>query len=543
MSSVQRKQRKVVSEKIEVTGISSYEANKRILLFLIENLLPFETIKSPCFHKLVPELKVPEVETLVLLANELYKDFQAYFKQYVKQQEVVSLTCHSCTLVDWNDPYMFISAHFVDSKYRLCEIPVGMMSYNQSNLSNLVVRNVVMNDFKNKLKLITTNHRFDSKCREIFQFVMGDLDVGEEMIFPCIPSYLNSLVLGLFEELMATFSFTHKLDVNLNQARSSLHIIPQISNKFLGPIYDKFSHLEVKKLAIIESDRNGVCHSILCQESNDRSLTLRYLHSCLMYKQQIDSTGSITQFEWLLVEFVVEFNRIVYGIVLHSNSTQHPTMHLALKWINVVIVKLNEFCQSINGGIEAKIKAPVQRFISLINEFHSQLENSFEVTMASYLHPSTKRYLKESHVNEIATKVNGMSSRDLNEGDLDSRILRTFNCLGNSTECYHYESTAGADMGYSNCAYLTKEYGPDLLEFWLSHHEQLPVLGQISRQTLGGQVCSDRNYELFKERLPHLSISSCPLHVVFYLHRLVMQYDIQSFDERNLELDIEDYRV
>lgn len=218
-------------------------------------------------------------------------------------------------------------------------------------------------------------------------------------------------------------------------------------------------------------------------------------------------------------------------------------MHLVLKWIKVLIVKLDDFSQDLNGLIVSQVEGPLKKLINIVNQFHSTLENWFEVVMASYLHPSTKRFLKECHINEIVAKVNGMSKAKQELVDLDSKILLTFDCMGNAApERHHYERTAEAQMGYSNKTHLAKEYGADLLKFWQSNRKQFPLLGRLSRQTLASQVCSDRDYNFFKRRLPQLMGTGCLLNVLFYLHRLMKRYDLKIFDQKNMKLDIENYR-
>lgn len=533
----QRKLRKILEESEESI------INRRVIFFLIENLLPFDTVNGSSFRELFPsKVKLPEAETLVYLANELYNDYRAYFQEYYKKQELIALTCHSCELTDSYDPYMLISAHFIDRKYRLCEVPVGMMTHNQSNWSSLVVRDIVMNEFKNKVSSITTNHSFDDKCREMFLFLMDDDTTRKVLIFPCIPAFLNSLVKQLFEDMMVGFGFAHKFEYNLSQTYSTLDTIPEMVEAFLGPVFKKFCCLDVKQVKVLEEDEGGVYFGILCefQESNEKSQTLRYLNSCLVYKKQFESL--VSEFEWLVIEFVVELNRIIYGIVLHSDSNLHPAIHLVLKWIKVLIVKLEGFSQDLSSLIESQVQGPLQKLIVLVRQFHGTLENWFQISLASYLHPGTRRFLKESHINNIVATVNRMSIPKQELGDLDSKIFQTFECMGNATECYHYERIAEDEIGYSNKTYLAKEYGADLLTFWKLRQKIFPVLGQLSRQTLASQVCSDRDYDYFKRRLPQLTGTGCLLNVLFYLHTLMKRYDLREFDEKNMKLDIESYR-
>lgn len=254
MSVVRYKQRKL--GKIPEESEESI-TNRRVLFFLIENLLPFDTVNCLSFRALLPsDTKIPEPETLVHLAYEIYNDYRAYFQEYLKKQ-VIALTCHSCELPDSYDPYMLISAYFIDHKFRLCEVAVGMMSYNQSNMSYKVVRDIVIHDFKNKLSSITTNLSFGNKSRERFLFLMDNYTTSEVLIFPCIPSYLNSLVKQLLEDMMVGFGFTHKFDYKLSQTYSMLDTIPEMVEDFLGPIFKNFSSLDVKQVKVIEEDIAG----------------------------------------------------------------------------------------------------------------------------------------------------------------------------------------------------------------------------------------------------------------------------------------------
>lgn len=566
------KQRKTSKRKLDSneSHMAVNEFHVKILHFLIENLIPFDSVTNSSFKNLLLHLhhsavQLPDVETLLHLANQMYNDYQNYFREYFANHEEISisLTCHSYQFLKDEEPYIFLSASYIDSRFKLCELPLGVFNYNSINLSNLIVRNTFLNNYKGKLNFITSNCSFDERCLDIFKFVINEPGIDiKDKVLPCVPSFLNSRVEIFLNQLRPAFELEHPTQLNINSITSSDDVIPHLTQVFLGPIYTKFKAIPFTLLSPCNGDEGGAYLDILksTSKNNDRNITLMFLNSCLVYKDKINEISDVglTDLEWQLVDFLVQFNRIICEIIIHIFDNSHATSHMALKWLKILIIKLISFEKLLDKNyplIETKISQPLKDFLASIESFHIEMENKYDLILSSYLHPSTKRLLKEKDVNKISSNVEKLSKNDdphqFETSDIESLLLKTFNCLGSSTECYDYETSAASDMNYQKQAnFLAKESGPFILQFWKKNKKKYPILSKLARKSLSIQICSDRRYESFKMNFDKLSTSihnasnsPCTLQELFFLNRLSEQYDLSSFDPKCLDSNIEDVRL
>ncbi|CUM63788.1 uncharacterized protein PRCAT00001372001 [Priceomyces carsonii] len=552
--------------------LTAEELTKKILFLLIENLISFDKIENPFFKNFLSHSVndntsfLPDAELLLHLTTEIYNDYQEYFKNYFATQPniKISISCHKWSPSYEFNPYMFINVHYINESYRLCELCLSFFEFNSTNLSNFLIRDTVLKNFKNKVNFITTNYKFDDNSLDILKFVTNE-DKIKNKILPCVPEFLNlsmkEFLVDLEKALAPSQPNLNHIDVN----SSSKDTISILIGNFLGQLYSRIKNLSLRDILPLPNDKDNEQFDILnsTAKRNEMSYSLKFLRSVLFYKSQIIETSEKNQldivgdFEWDLIKFIVEFSSRFEDIIIGSYSNNGPVSHMILKWMKILIIHVTSFSKHPSIG-EKKVDIPIANILKRLTSFHNDLENKFDLVLSSYLHPSTKRYLKDNHISRVNSMVellntesNSFNVDEFDSTNMDDIIMKTFDCSGKATkECYNYETSATSEIKYSRMSkYFSKESGSHILQFWNKNHQKYSTLSSLSKQTLSIPLSADRNFGACKSAFHELKRASysnhCPLDIeaVYFLHKLSKTYDLQSFNPKNFDLDIEDYRM
>lgn len=567
MSTTDKLKRRTTTSKL-----TPEELTRKILFFAVENLIPFEKIQNPFFKNLLSfdsSMFLLDSELMLYLVNEIYIDYVDYFKAYIERNNFkLALTCHIWSPPNEVNPYVFVNSHYIDAHFKICEVPLGLFEYTSTNMANFLISNKLI---KNKLNFITSNFKFDENCKDVLRFLNEGESIQDKILI-CIPQLINDFVFNFLEDLAEVFSMTIQNTHSLKHLTNSSHVIPSAVQMFLGPIYDKCAGLNLSDILPDPMDKDNHFDNLTKPWlRNRKSCSLDYLEGIAYYKKQLDDK-TINEFEWDLISFVVRFVRRFYQVLTICNTSQTlPSIHMVLKWLKVLILHVNEFKKSHSMFHTYNLDPPLKRILERLTVAHNDIEKKFDITLSSYLHPSTKRYLKEEHINKINTYV-GSIGKTANLGsiinpyaitpvdtetsfisdNLDDMIMQMFDCSGKATkECYNYETSATNEVKYSKSTdYVSREGGQYILQFWNRNSKKYSNLCMLAKQTLCIQTSTDRNLQGFKASFDELQRSitfgtHCPCHIqaLYFLHCLSKVYDLNNFDPKDLESDIDENRI
>ncbi|ABN65768.2 hypothetical protein PICST_30756 [Scheffersomyces stipitis CBS 6054] len=548
------------------------ELSKRILLLCIEHLIPFEQINSSSFRLLFNFNNglsfIPDPETLTHLANEMYSEYQNYFKHYFENSLdkaiKISLSLHKWTPSNSLEPYVFANYHFINERFRLCELPLGFFPYTEKNMSQHLIPNPVL---KERLLFVTSNHDLDDYNLQMVKYLMDeDGDITKSSQFHCLTKLFGEYLLSFFIEVAEILSLETKLAVFDIGSITGAKLIPVLVCNFIYPIYIKFHHLSFEKLDPLPDDKDRVCWGTLkkLEHSHDKAYTMRILSCLITYRANIeqlisDSTSSISESDWELITFAYEITIKFHEVLITTLSYDVPVSHLLSKWVKMLILHVLTITKRHSQLLSFNIELPLKKLFDNLKETHSKIEANSSLILATYLHPSTKRFLRDDDVNAVNSFVESLSKEQENEkptsidsfDNVDDMILNLFDCSGKSTkECYNYESSSMKEIKETERNSYAKEVGPSLLSFWSTYARKYPTLSQLARNVLAVPITTDRGFDQFKSAFTHLNSPSSaspeivPLsQLIYFLHRLGTTYDLHAIDPKNLDLDIEDYRI
>ena len=551
---------------VSSSKITGEEFTKKILLLTIENLIPFEKVESTYFRNFIINYNnfdsstnfIPDSEILLHLSRELYTDFLEYYSHFFSTRCCrVNLTFHKWFPLGEIHPYVFINLHYVDDDFRLCEISLGLVEMKLNNLINFLIGNVILKCCKEKINFITSNFRFDQKSMETLRFITGENDI-EKKILICLPKLLNEAVVGFYVELAKEWDLQI---VNNNQFNTE-DMIPNLILCMLECEMDKFAIVSLEDLLPLPEDKDSSYFDLLNKWlRNQKSLVLPYLSGLLFYKDTVKELIKVQRIDikessWEFISFVESISKPFYDIIL-SCSSVHPVSHMALKWLKILIIQVNTIDKEINNkalNIDSSknsttIEKCLTNLVQKLKSIHDNLESRPDLRIASYLHPPTKRYLKEEHLGSINQLVADLSKTSkqqrINPDCMDDIIMQMFDCSGKATkECYNYETSATSEVKYiKESPYLTKESGPYILQFWNKNSSKYVNLTSLARSNLSIQITSDNNLCSFKNCFNGLKADDlCDLEVIYFLHGLCKTLDLLLFNPKELDLNMREYR-
>lgn len=174
------KDRNKILKRINNNKSSSEFQNKLVLLF-IENLIPFQNIERNQFQWLISQqFDVPKyinsnAEIMKKKSHRLYLDYQTYLVSYVRSQDElkVSLQIHKWKSHNEINPFLFFSMSFINSEFKLCDYPLGIVDFEDTSIANIFGRgnggNNLLNSVLGKVSFVTTNFAVSSTISEILQ--------------------------------------------------------------------------------------------------------------------------------------------------------------------------------------------------------------------------------------------------------------------------------------------------------------------------------------------------------------------------------------
>lgn len=522
---------------------------------LVESLTPFKELNRPGSLCFAPT----SVELVILAANSVFAAYNRYFCSYF---EKYSGTHVSVSYYHWNPPsrndtYMFVAAHYIDSRFRLCELPLTLFGFTETSLTSMMVRNTVMDWLGPRICLVVSSYVFLPETLDVLRFA-ADCRGSSFSYLPCV----------------ASFTFT-ALDTLLVETLQLLHIPPGNTLVTLLPpeqmvgalVYARCSHvaraLRAATFLIDASDLDPHGHHYAVLASRADSFT--FLQSALVYRSQLEDV--LADNEWRAIVFAVALDMFLLPFVAVFFAPAGPSCHMVLKWLMVMIVKLSKVARSLNVKVpEAAI--PVANAIDLLKSVHLQYESTFDVVLASYLHPSTRSYLQERHLVSIHQYIESRSqqiepadlswSSNASQDRIDDAVMSHFNCFGSAGECHRFETDANAfqraqtsrDSHNDAERYLAKEAGPRVLQYWKDNSLLFPQLAQQATRVLCIPTNTNRDYNGFQVAFEYFMASLTPAQqemvdhqTIFVLHRLSQLYDVKRFDPCNLDADIQEYRL
>lgn len=542
---------------------------RKLVFFFAGNLIPFEQVESTHFKDLLIFMGLeksdvyPNYEVILEHANAIYSDYQVYFTQYFRAKSYkVSLTCHKWVPPTEINPFMFLNVHWIDENFQLNSVPLGLFEFEENTLATFLLRNTMLKEMKNSIYSITSNYAFNEKTFNLLDFSLENS--VETKLFHCIPAQLACIVGAFF----SSFSTEVQSGQTFNNTRIE---IPSAVERFLGSIYQKFRSFSPQNIIPSECDADDHFYDCLTDYmmENERGFVLLKLESLLFYEKQIKEQTEMSEKDWAMIRFTVDLAKKFQDVVVASSFVDQPTVHMVLKWVKLLIIHTQTVLKRIKkyeAAVQIELRNGVCLILEKLTALHGGLENKFDLMLASYLHPSTKKFLKESHIRDInayvakAQETVQLTSEPdeslldyANDGStLEDLIMKTFDCSGKATkECYRYETSSTSEVVHDRRSHLvTKELGPFLLKFWQQHNLNYPTLSSMARDVLCIQTCTDGNMESFKNAFTDLQKSSQYLRnnpgdiqMMYFLHNLVNSFNVGEFDPKNHALDIHDFRI
>lgn len=527
----------------------------RLMWRLIESLTLFTELRRPGSLFYSPH----SADLVILAANSVFAAYNRYFCCYFDRNPQISV---SVSYYHWNPPscndtYMFVAAHYIDPQFRLCEVPLTLFGFTEKSLASMMVRNTVMDWLGPRIRLVVSSYVFLSENLDVLRFAAE----SRGATISCLPC-------------VASFTFT-ALDTLLVETLQLLGIPPGNTLVTLLPpelmvgalVYTRCSQAAraLRAAPILfapgDNDPNGLHYSVLVSRAD----SFAFLASALVYRSHLEEV--LADNEWRAVVFAVVLEKFLLPFVAVFFSPNGPSVHMVLKWLMVMIVKLAKVARSLNTQVPEAAR-PVAKAIDLLKSVHLQYESTFDVLLASYLHPSTRSYLQERHLVAIHQYIESRSQQiepaDLtwssDTGDnLDDAVMRNFNCYGSTGECHRFETDGSAfqltksgdyKRDSTNGNYLARESGTRILDYWKDHNQTFPQLAQQALRVLCMPTNTNRDYDGFQVAFEYFMASLPPAQqemvdpqTIYVLHRLSKLYDVARFDPTDVDSDIQEYQL
>ncbi|CAK7909029.1 hypothetical protein CAAN3_10S04368 [[Candida] anglica] len=573
----------------EVDVQEMLNVSKKTTILFIENLLPFSNIKNQhlitFYNELSNEFEKESLNPLKLTTAclELYNDFKTYFCNYFNRMKglKISLICHKWQFSSSINPFIFISTSFISQDFELIEFPIALIEMNEHFTTNLI-NDTILKDLQGKVSFITSNTKFNQEISDFLTFLTTENSLDKNFLY-CFPSFLNECISKFIFEIKEQDEDEAEDEEQTRTNAYSNHFCNDITigiQLILNPILKLFQLKFNELLSVIDESTTNINVEFkqklkklleFIKNNNSNKMIFQQIEQILKLKieilQQQEIPNLVNEKYWQLIEFILEFIKRFHEIIIECLNIQYPTIHMILKWIKILIVHTT----TLEKNLQLKYNLIISNNTNLIKniaiilekllKYHDDIiHNNFDLILASYLHPSTKRYLQDGNLNQINSYVadkakltgirtsNNAINNPTNFDNLDDMIMKVFNCSGSgSKECYRYETSSNNEIKYDKSSrYISLETGPNLLKYWQSNIDKYPTLSRISRQVLSIQLSTIRQTNnLFQEQISlirSIKDNGEMLQAIYVLHVLSKQYNLYLFDPKDLDSQIEEFR-
>lgn len=545
-----------LSSKLGVLKPTAEQITNNLLILCIKNSIPFNKLDNSLFQDFLKHYTlnsfIPDSEVLNYYCLELYDTYQDYFINYFKIHSSFqcSLTFHKWYSPNEIKPYIYIDAHYVNDQFILCSIPLGFFQFSDDNLINFMINNSI---FKNlSINFLTTDFILNDKCLETFKCILEQSNTQNEIDKPSdvidkimfsLPHFLVNILRDFLHQLAINLNLEYDDISNIHQTNYLPHQVSIMIQAFLGPIYDKFLSISLEKITFDCTDEEVSCRIHQTGLKNQKSFAVEYLTGLIIYKNQLQDQNIVSNFEWELIEFLMLITSNFLQIIHHCND-KNPTSHMILKWVKILIFQISNISNYELSLRSFQIDDLIQNILIKLNDYHDLLETKFDLILATYLHPTTKRFLKTHQISRINRFIESHNHIQTNLENVDDIIAKMFDCSGqNSIECYNYETSANND------GHLDNSLLHGSMNFWKLNRIHYPILGQYANATFSIQASTSKcflDFEINFHNWKQVSCNQqpiCDLQAIYFLYNLSNNYDIVNFDAKNLIDDIENFRL
>lgn len=558
--------------------------HEKLSILLMENLSNLHQIEDYNFRRMISKLsgaeisQIPNMSQIFYQVNQVYHNYQQYFSQFFTDDPERS---YSLTLYKWhgmnhtstqrhydNEGYIFFNVQYVNDTFNISEFPLGLFKLtNDKGETDLgLIRNTILKDLRGKVNFITTNFELDYKSRNIIKFLLNDeLNLPNlsletkcnDKILTCFPTFLfNS-----FRKLVGIMFAEHPEKEAIAQEYC---LEDGDFEKYISILFKEYIHqfleLDLSYLKVDpDLDPKG-CFMKELANSNNNVLKLR---SLALFKPFLTETHRklLSESQWQKLEFISPISATIYKLLTGGSLTLGNSCDL-LKLIKYEIFFLERFYQHSLPKMtllpDELIKG-FEEFSINLEKYHKSVSSKISVLLATYLSPSTKKFLKESEIQTIrsllqddkfekgsgiTTTTNVSNSNANNHNDdsveeLEGIIMDIFLCSGNlNQELLVYESMIA-----------TEPQASSLQEFWASHKKQFPRLSRVARKILSIQINTCRGFDTFQANFGQLLKevtdlnNLCSIEAIYFVHKLSTQVDLLLMDPRDQMMNVEEYEV
>ncbi|CAN3361003.1 hypothetical protein DICA2_D15918 [Diutina catenulata] len=377
-----------------------------------------------------------EVETLAIVGQELCHDYQNEIHR------AITSGFHQCSAVvhEWlppnaSVPIVLIAGYFVDSAYQMVEVPLGVFGSEQDD-------DILLCLLRHNVNRVTYNGRLSQKVIDGITYGANSEKISAAVL-PCFVEKTVEAVAKMLIQLCETENWTRTIQGST---------LSELVFHLLGPY-----HIEVCKGCEVSRTIEMVKHTELPESI----------------------AGPV---QWAMT--IIEPLDRIHQCLLLSSAAGDPTIHMATKWAKSLLYRYKKASSNPRATHLEPFVLALERYLK---------DHLMGLSLATYLHPSTSRYLQLAELDEIRRWVDIQESASSVDGDVstgsdnEASVLNMFDCAGKNTqECYLYESTAAGSLA-SGGPNLTKEAGPDLLRYWQANQRVLPTLAQAARAVLATQ--------------------------------------------------------
>lgn len=504
-----------------------------LLILSIKNSISFNKIDSSSFQQFLKfstsNSFIPDSEVLHYYCLELYNTYQEYFLNYFKINSdfKFSVTFHKWSSPHEIEPFIFIDAHYISRDLKPSLISLGFFEFNEENLINFMVNNYMFKSLP--IQFLTTDFELSEKCLQTFNLLhQNDNDSDDKVmfsvpyiIFDCVEVFLK----GFAKKIDCSY------DTGQNYCINTIDGISFMVHRFFGSIYVKFLKVPLAKIEDFGNFEYIKDPSFKNQKCN----TIKYLKGILYFKDELIDDNYLSTFDWEVIEFLVDFLSNFIEII-NQCCSQHPVGHLITKLVKILIFQVSKVA-STDLVEKFKIQSLVENVVIYLKTYHDVLETKFNLIFATYLHPTTKRFLKTHQISKINQFIDSNSSDQYQQQseNVDDIIAKMFDCSGqNSIECYNYETSSNNNVD--------GELGP--MQFWKLNKHKFPQLARFANNLFSIQANADDSIAEFKNNFHNWRRGGdYDLQAIYFLHKLSNNYDILSFNPKNLKIDFEDVRI
>lgn len=536
--------------------------SKKLSVLLMENMIHFNIKDDFHLKRLISQLsgvsvdEMPTSSAMLYNINEMYNNYQAYFKQFFQKNKDRS---YCLTLHKWNskEQYIFFHIQYMDHAFNFYEFPLGLYKSGdfEGDTDLALVRNTILHDLAGQIAFITTNFELDMKARNIVSFIFGedkenmpdiswDLNVQVDYNGKVLMCF-NSFIIQSYYCFLKGFGKYPELESICHENISS-------SSKI-----EKMFYLIVKESAsaILEVDYSSVkaCFKDIKPAQKYHLSELKSENIIFIIKGIVSLKASLseniisllTPYQWQLLEFLCYISLITFKLLVKQDRS--PTSHSLLQYIKYELFLFNQMFENFPKKynlLSRGIYKLFEEFFVKIDSYHKDISEKSAIQVATYLSPNTRKFLKASEIQNIRSSVfhKPPSNKDMTLIDdeslnfLDGIVMDTFDCSGNlNNECFKFES-------------IPSKGNSELLPFWKKHSSDFPNLAAVARKILPIQTNTDRGFNKLKDNFDIIQAQLksvgdiCRIESFCFIYSLSQEIDLIAMDAKNFDLNIENFQ-